>query len=302
MEQWPVQCSRKTSGNRHQKHHQLSFRGHQVHQQPDVVGRRTFFVSILLILITCSRTMTVFGSSDVLLQDIYVSSTSPSGAPTLNTDGVDTMFSDNITFRRWSVTNGDDSISPKANSTNILIEDCDFYNGAGIAIGSVGQYPGRYERVANVTARDVRFHNTKHAAYIKTWTGVQKGDPPNGGGGGLGFATNLTFENFTLADSGTGGVFTITQCTAFNNQNGGCDTSEFELSHIALRNWKGTVKNSLVASLQCSAAAPCHNISMAGLGLKMANGTAPKKYLCDNVVDPVGFKCTGNTDGEDHGW
>ena len=28
----------------------------------------------------------------------------------------------------------------KANSTNILIENCDFYTGLGIAIGSIGQY------------------------------------------------------------------------------------------------------------------------------------------------------------------
>lgn len=31
----------------------------------------------------------------------------------------------------------------KANSTNILIENCDFYTGLGIAIGSIGQY-GKY--------------------------------------------------------------------------------------------------------------------------------------------------------------
>lgn len=28
----------------------------------------------------------------------------------------------------------------KANSTNILIEDCDFYTGLGVAIGSISQY------------------------------------------------------------------------------------------------------------------------------------------------------------------
>lgn len=50
------------------------------------------------------------------------------------------MYADNITFRNWIVDNGDDSISMKANSTNILIENCDFYTGLGIAIGSIGQY------------------------------------------------------------------------------------------------------------------------------------------------------------------
>lgn len=59
---------------------------------------------------------------------------------TAQTDGADTIYVNNITFRNWVVDNGDDSISMKANSTNVLIEDCDFYTGLGIAIGSIGQY------------------------------------------------------------------------------------------------------------------------------------------------------------------
>lgn len=59
--------------------------------------------------------------------------------PTVNvkTDGADTVYADNITFRRWTIGNGDDSIAMNANSTNILIEDCDFYTGLGVAIGSI---------------------------------------------------------------------------------------------------------------------------------------------------------------------
>lgn len=56
------------------------------------------------------------------------------------TDGADTVYVNNITFRNWIVDNGDDSISLKANSTNVLIENCDFYTGLGFAIGSIGQY------------------------------------------------------------------------------------------------------------------------------------------------------------------
>lgn len=55
------------------------------------------------------RTMTIKNSKNVLLQDIYVNSTSYSGAPARNTDGADTMFSSNITFLRWNVDNGDDA-------------------------------------------------------------------------------------------------------------------------------------------------------------------------------------------------
>lgn len=82
--------------------------------------------------------------------------------------------------------NGDDSISLKANSTDILIEDCTFHNGLGVAIGSIGQYKDVYETVERVLVKNITYDNTLHVAYIKTWTGEQVGYPPNGGGGGLG--------------------------------------------------------------------------------------------------------------------
>lgn len=133
-----------------------------------------------------NRTMTVIHSSNVLLQDIYVSSTSNSSTSTVNTDGCDTIYADNITFHRWEVHNGDDGISPKANSTNILVTNSTFIGGAGLALGSIGQYNGVFETIENFTATDCLFINTTHAAYLKTWTGEQVGYPPNGGGGGIG--------------------------------------------------------------------------------------------------------------------
>ena len=106
-------------------------------------------------------TMTLIHASNVLLENIYVNSTADNGASIINTDGADTIYADNITFRGWTVDNGDDSISQKANSTNILIEDCDFYNGLGIAMGSIGQYNGVFETIENVTANGVRCYNTR---------------------------------------------------------------------------------------------------------------------------------------------
>jgi len=85
-----------------------------------------------------------------------------------NTDGCDTIYANNITFRRWIVDNGDDGISPKANSTNILIEDSEFYRGSGIALGSIGQMHDQFETIENVTCRNITAHNTKNGAYIKT--------------------------------------------------------------------------------------------------------------------------------------
>lgn len=127
-------------------------------------------------------------SKRVLLSSIYVNSTTNDHSPARNTDGADTIFSDSITFDGWTVDNGDDSISLKANSTNIVIKNSTFYRGLGVAIGSIGQYDGQFEYVENVTVTGITGYNTRYAAYVKTWTGEQVGYPPNGGGGGLGCA------------------------------------------------------------------------------------------------------------------
>lgn len=134
--------------------------------------------------------MTVFKSENILMQDIYINSTSSTHSPARNTDGVDTIYSNNIHFDRMTIVNGDDSISMKANSTNILITNSTFINGLGVALGSIGQYAGVYEILDNITARNIRCVNTLHAGYVKTWTGQAVGYPPNGGGGGLGCELN----------------------------------------------------------------------------------------------------------------
>lgn len=72
----------------------------------------------------------------------------------------------------------------KQNSTNIYVGDSKFYHGTGaIVFGSVGQYPGQITVMENFTARNIYVEKTNYAAYLKTWTGVNKGYPPNGGGG-----------------------------------------------------------------------------------------------------------------------
>ena len=101
-------------------------------------------------------------------------------APTINTDGVDTFYANNITMRNWEVTCGDDNIALKANSSNILVQDSVFHGGAGVAIGSIGQYPGVYEFIANFTAERVTAIGSTYAGYVKTWTGVEQNFPPNG--------------------------------------------------------------------------------------------------------------------------
>ncbi|KAK0435475.1 pectin lyase fold/virulence factor [Desarmillaria tabescens] len=234
-------------------------------------------------------TMAIKNSEDVLLEGIYVNSTSNSSEPARNTDGVDTFYSNRITFRNWTVTGGDDDISLKANSTNILIQDSVFHAGFGLSIGSIGQYPGVFERIENVTAERVACLGTSYAGWIKTWTGIQQGYPPNGGGGGLGYARNITFRDFVVQDI-TDSVAYITQCTSYIGATGGCDTSLFQISDITWESSVGNVASEYLAELQCSGAAPCTGIRFGEFDDIATSGS--RTISCSNVLDPVGFNCT----------
>lgn len=252
--------------------------------------------------------MAIISSQNVTLQDIYVNNTSLNGVridqyecigneltglqqAALNTDGADTIYSNNITFRRWTVDNGDDAISPKANSTNILIEDSIFYTGSGIALGSIGQDDGVFERIVNITARNITTYGTKYGAYIKTWTGIPKGYPPNGGGGGIGYISGVHLNDFMLHDNQN--TFAITQCTSYNGETGDCDTSKFNINNVYLSNWTGTDRSDARVALQCSASSPCYNIGIEDMNIVDAvNGTTPKYNCCDSVEDTFGFNCT----------
>lgn len=102
----------------------------------------------------------------------------------------------------------------------------------------------------------------------------------------------MTFSNFTLTN--VTGVFAITQCTSYNSATGDCDTSLFNIRNLKIEDWHGNGVSDVVADIQCSAASPCTGFEIEGINIvDTVNNTAPYNYLCDNVVDPVGFNCTG---------
>ncbi|KII90376.1 glycoside hydrolase family 28 protein [Plicaturopsis crispa FD-325 SS-3] len=234
-------------------------------------------------------TMAITRSEDVLLEHIYVNSTSSSNAPTQNTDGCDTFYSNRITFRDWSVDCGDDNISTKANSSNILIQDSVFHRGDGVAIGTIGQYLDTYEFIENVTAERIVATGTEFVGYVKTWTGIQQNYPPNGGGGGIGYVKNIVFRDFTVNNI-LSSIAQITQCISYSGATGGCDTSHFQLSNITWGPITGTVASGSLAQFQCSGDAPCPGIQLVGFDEIQTNGT--RDISCSHVVDPVGFNCT----------
>ncbi|TDZ16244.1 Alpha-L-rhamnosidase rgxB [Colletotrichum orbiculare MAFF 240422] len=240
-------------------------------------------------------TMNIMYSRNLVFEDIYVNSTSSTENNSLNTDGADTMYSDNIVFRRWVVWNGDDAIAVKANSSNIFIYDSDFYHSTGIAMGSIGQFLGQYEYIENFLARNVTLHETARGCYFKTWTGEQIGYPPNGGGGGKGYARNIVLEDIKLDRVRQEPLF-ITQCESYSGHAGeGCDTSNFKIEDIVWKDFSGTV-NSAVSSagfFRCSAGAGgCSNLTVENFTVKQdGQDTVLDKWLCKNVDGDEGFEC-----------
>lgn len=243
-------------------------------------------------------TTAITHSENLLWEDIYINSTSNSTWGTQNTDGTDTFWCNNITFSRWSVTNGDDAIAPKTNSSNLLIQDSVFYGGNGVAIGSIGQYLDTFEFIENVTAERIICYSCEYVGYVKTWTGVQQGYPPNGGGGGIGYVKNIVFRDFVAINTWVA-IAHITQCTSYVGATGGCDTCKFQISNVTWGPGVGNTVTSYLAELQCSAAAPCPDINLVdSFGLIGTNGTE-RQITCSNIVDPT-FSCTGSAGSDQY--
>ncbi|RAL11210.1 putative exo-polygalacturonase [Aspergillus homomorphus CBS 101889] len=239
-------------------------------------------------------TMSIIYSENLLFDSVYVNNLNTNGGSSRNTDGANTIRSRGITFTNWLVVNGDDSISLKGNSSDITIADSAFSTGLGISIGSIGQYKDEFETVENVRVTNCTYKKTTHAVYVKTWTDDQVGYPPNGGGGGLGYisdlkATDLTFDNLK------GTPFTVSQCTTFSGASGNCTNSKFQVKDLFFGDISGTLPSANVISFQCSAVAPCENITVEDTSLRITgSSTKADQYLCGNVEGTVGFNCTGD--------
>lgn len=104
-------------------------------------------------------------------------------------------------------------------------------------------------------------------------------------------ASNLQVEGLR------GGAVTISQCTRFSGApgSGNCTNSEFQIRDLVIDGLRGTTsdKTGRVASFQCSVVAPCTNLALLDVDVRFSNGSDAGAYLCGNVVNPIGFNCTG---------
>jgi len=76
-------------------------------------------------------------------------------------DGWDIYRSDHVTIKNSVINNSDDCVSFKPNSTNIVVSNLTCTGSHGISVGSLGQYAGETDIVANVSVDGIRMTNAQ---------------------------------------------------------------------------------------------------------------------------------------------
>jgi len=105
---------------------------------------------------------------------------------------------------------------------------------------------------------------------------------------------NITISDFQVYNAQQGLYFT--QCNSYSGFTGECDSSKFQIEDVTFEDVRGTLATDVVASLQCSGAAPCTGIRIEDVNLTVqVTGAQADDYLCSNVSRPVGFICNGTT-------
>ncbi|KAK0469205.1 glycoside hydrolase family 28 protein [Desarmillaria tabescens] len=194
----------------------------------------------------------IYESSNVTYSNISITAESTSDNAAKNTDGWDTYRSDTIVIKDSVIINGDDCVSFKPNSTNVLVSNLDCDGSHGISVGSLGQYAGVYDIVENA------------------WAG------PNVGSG---IVKNITFVDFEVSDVDS--PIVIDQCYFSEDECDGYPSNTY-IQDVYFTNVYGTGSKSTVASLVCSPDGRCENINVNDLSLTAEKGTTT--YECSNVV------------------
>uniref|UniRef100_A0A0W0FB86 galacturonan 1,4-alpha-galacturonidase n=1 Tax=Moniliophthora roreri TaxID=221103 RepID=A0A0W0FB86_MONRR len=217
-------------------------------------------------------------SRNVTYSNITIHTESTSDNDPKNTDGWDTYRSDLVFIKDSVIVNGDDCVSFKPNSTNILVANLDCTGSHGISVGSLGQYPEFYDIVENVTAIDIHMTDASNGARIKAWAG------PNVGSG---IVRNVTFKNFVVDN--VENPLTIDQCYFTDADACSANPSNTYMEDIYFDGFSGTSSGSTVATLKCSPDGRCSGINVNNLGLSPKNGGTP------NGDDAAQFREAGHS-------
>ncbi|KAJ7702221.1 pectin lyase fold/virulence factor [Mycena rosella] len=207
---------------------------------------------------------------NVTYDNIHINAVSNSSHGPSNTDGWDIYRSDQVTIKNSVINNGDDCVSFKVNSTNILVSNLNCNGSHGISVGSLGQFAGMFDIVENVTATNIRMSNAQNGARIKAWAGP---------GVGSGIVKNITFDMFI--ESNVGNPVVIDQCYMTNATACAEFPSNTFIQDVFFTDISGTSSGPVVASLACSPDGRCNDVNVNNFTLSAPSG--PTEFTCQNV-------------------
>ncbi|KAK6537120.1 hypothetical protein TWF694_011319 [Orbilia ellipsospora] len=164
------------------------------------------------------------------------------------TDGID-IWSQNVWVHDIEVTNGDECVTVKSPSKNIMIERIHCNISGGMAIGSLGTGTA----ISQIYYRNI-YTNQATGAYLKT-------------NGGTGTVSNVTWENVLVKNT----AYTLVLNEAWGSDNGGTGV---QLSNLKFMNWKGYNGDNKrpVIRLECDPDVPCTGITVQDVDLWTSNG------------------------------
>jgi len=236
----------------------------------------------------------VANSSNVVFNDINISGFSKSANTAKNTDGWDTYRSSDLTIMNSVINNGDDCVSFKPNSTNILVQSLSCNGSHGISVGSLGQYPGEFDIVEEIYVANISMHNASDGARIKVWPNApsaMSGDLQ--GGGGSGRVRNVTYEDFKIDNVDY--AIEITQCYGQKNLTL-CQQypSPLTIEDIVFKGFTGKTSKTyqpLIAAFACSSSSVCGDIHATDINVFSPNGSQ-EAYCLNQDPSALDVQCT----------
>ncbi|KAI0174650.1 polygalacturonase [Pestalotiopsis sp. NC0098] len=240
----------------------------------------------------------ISNTSDVLISDITISVHSTSSTTPKNTDGWDTYRSDGIVIQNSVINNGDDCVSFKPNSTNIVVQGLSCNGSHGISVGSLGQYVEQYDIVENIYVFNNSMSNASDGARIKVWPGINSYQAPTlSGGGGAGYVKNITYQQYY--NDNNDWAIEVNQCYGQSNQTL-CELfpSNMTISDVYFLDFWGTTSSKhdpQVGTLVCSSEKQCSNIVAKNISITPPSGDAPQ-WICSgfDTSGLEGFDCVSS--------
>eukprot|EP01048_Picozoa_sp_COSAG05_P000257 COSAG05_NODE_7_length_42457_cov_58.929152_14_plen_432_part_00 len=155
---------------------------------------------------------------------------------TPNTDGIEPMWTKDVHIHDVKIDNGDDCVTIKSGSSDIVVERLDCTHSHGITIGSIW-----YDDVTNVTYRQVHLHDCRCGPRIK---GREQGNAT---------ISDIHFEDIVMDNTATAGICVdmTYETPGSTHKNLGCTAQG-----VAYTNVTGSVGQS-IGSLECLPTRPC---------------------------------------------